>query len=378
MFTHRQGFAHPVAALTAILRSEGSRNRAYHPASIRSFARVDDQKRSPGCITDAFGKVMILHQAFDVEVFKRGLVKLSDKVQARFVKEIQSLPFDFQVLPGKQDNSFLSSIAAFLPARNLTLRGLQAALGLTKQLWILNYLTSRKSGEVFNSNVNSGSLPGSRKPAGLIFFNREDNEPSIGFTFDCTGLDRAFNRTAQADPATTNLREVQLVAFQPEAGLGIAEGTEERLAFEAWETRCCTLFDSLKKSIKGLPQPLQRVLKHLAVDICHIFAHLLDCGKLKGLFVIVDRSAIDLPGITAFLKPGVVKFAANIECLRASGLKLRIHSDFELRRLHLKVISDNYLPNCKRGLRFTLRLKPSRFAGVALNSPPIRGFYGQD
>ncbi len=314
----------------------------HHTPSVCSFARVNRQKGSPGCITDAFGKMMILHHALDIQVFKDCLVKLPHQVQTRFVKEIQSLSLDLQMLLRQQNNGLSPAGASLVrSARNLTLRGLNSALGLTKQLRIFDYFTSRKSGKILNPNINASDISGFREPAGLILFDGEDDEPSIGFALDRAGLDRAFNRAAQADSATTNLRQIQLIAFQPEAGLGIAEGTEECLAFESWKAWCSPMLDTLKEGIKGLPQPLQRVLKHLAVDICYIFAHLLDCGKLKGLFVVVNRSLIDLPGIMAFLKPGVVKLTTDVQALRASGLKLRVHSDFELIRLHLEVVLDN-------------------------------------
>ena len=50
--------------------------------------------------------MMILHQALDVEVFKREVVKLPKQIQTRLVEEIQPLPFDLLMLLGQQLNSF--------------------------------------------------------------------------------------------------------------------------------------------------------------------------------------------------------------------------------------------------------------------------------
>jgi len=76
MLTHAETLADAIPASAAILLSERCGDFHDHATGTFSLARVDGEESPPRRVTDTFGEVMILHQAFDVEVFKDRPVTL--------------------------------------------------------------------------------------------------------------------------------------------------------------------------------------------------------------------------------------------------------------------------------------------------------------
>src|SRR5688572_17851984 len=158
-YTHRKCEFHPCPTGAAILRSEMRRNFPDSTTSVCSFVFEYAQKSSPTRITDAFGEMMIFHQAFDVQVFNPDFIEAFDQVETGFVKEILALTLDLQMLFGEKFYRFTTTGRAFLSTAHLTLCGLQSFLSLTQPFEVLNgRLLGRKSGKVFYTNINTNTF----------------------------------------------------------------------------------------------------------------------------------------------------------------------------------------------------------------------------
>ena len=114
---------------------------------------------------------------------------------------------------------------------------------------------------------------------------------------------------------------MQFVAFETETALRIDKRIKERLALESWVARFLTCLDAAKEVVERLLRSAQNVLKHLTVDGGNVRADGFDAGKLRRLGIVVERDVIDLIGVPALLKAGVIEFTASIERENAGLLK---------------------------------------------------------
>lgn len=141
--------------------------------------------------------MVILHHPLDIQVFYGNYVELPQELQCRFMTKAQALPFDFEILFLQQLHCLLAIFAATFLAGHVALCGFQSLLSLAQMLRVRNRRPSAESSNVFQSYVKADSLPGGGKVGASFAFNTETDVPAIGFTLDCTGLNRVCNRTAQ-------------------------------------------------------------------------------------------------------------------------------------------------------------------------------------
>src|SRR5262245_14009370 len=136
---HCQCLSHPFSTTTTILRRE-RRDHFYQFSSLSlGFAFEDHDELAPARITDAFPQVMVLDHHFDIQVFHNYHPELINQSPRRFVMKVSALPFDFQMLPGQQQDCLLTPLTASLTSRDLALRGLQSPLGNPQMLGIFDY-----------------------------------------------------------------------------------------------------------------------------------------------------------------------------------------------------------------------------------------------
>ena len=130
VFPLRQGFTHSVTAAATFLRCVG---RGNFPDSFRSFFRFRLkclEESSPRGIANAFGKMMIFHHAFYVQVFNGDFIEALQQIQAYLVGKVLALPLHFKMLARQQVYGFTAVHAAFLLARNRALRRFKPSFGL--------------------------------------------------------------------------------------------------------------------------------------------------------------------------------------------------------------------------------------------------------
>jgi len=311
MLAHGERLADSVATTTAILRRERRIDESYHPASIFRFASVDIQKRIPGGVRDTFGEMMILHHPRDVQRFKRKAIELAQQIKRAFVKEIMPLTLYFQVLFGKKFAGFPTIAATkFLP-RDATPGGLQTPFSLSQILRILNLCARRKSSEGFNANIYANTLSSFRNVAATVFFDGKDDVPPIGFALDGAGLNRACNGAREAEAATADLGERQLVALEAKTLLRIGEGIIARLGTKARIAGRLSRFSATEESEKRFVEATQSILSDLAINRRHICVYLPHVSQFAALFGVADALACHAVGISSVLQTGVIQIAAD-------------------------------------------------------------------
>jgi hypothetical protein len=258
--------------------------------------------------------VVILDQPFNIQILYGDLVKFLNQLKARFVKEILALIGNFQMFLCQQADCLATIRARLFFLADFALLNLQLAFCFAKIARIFYTRACRKGGKVFQANIDATCLSRFRNEARLIFFHSEDDKPTVNLSLDGAGLDFAFDFTRQTQTNRANFRKLEFVAFQFESRLRISEGVVSGFLLESGKASFFVAFQaSLKESIKSTTDPSQRVLKHLRMNHCNIFANEFDVRQLILLLLVVNRFSDDLIGINAFAQRGIVKFATTVK-----------------------------------------------------------------
>src|SRR2546423_164639 len=213
MFAHHKRLRDSCAALRTILRSVLRRN--LHDSLTGAFCLACEyaDESSPCRITDRFGKMMILDQPSDVQVFNRYGVIFRQQAIAQLMKEVCALIRNFQMLARQDDSRFVAIRAAPFLLADLALRYLDCSLSLFEKARIVNHLTISKRGEVLNADIQAGGVICLWQGFGGRL-RRENHEPAVRLSLDRAGLDATFKLPTQAEATGTNLTQGQLVAFE--------------------------------------------------------------------------------------------------------------------------------------------------------------------
>jgi hypothetical protein len=116
-----------------------------------------------------------------------------------------------------------------------------------------------------------------------------------------------------------------------EAALGKGETVIARFALKSRIARLLPGGHPPEESFKGMVNPFQHILQHLAMHQRYIWTDFLDFRQLIGLAAIGERYPAHPVGIASFLKPGIIEFTANVEGRREFLLHggTRINSELE-------------------------------------------------
>lgn len=321
MLAYGKRLLYPLATRRAILRSERGGYFPYPSASAFSLADEYLKKSIPRRITYRFGKTMIFHHPFDVQIFNLDVIKLLDNMIGEFVEKVSALVRNLLML-SRQYASHLTTVRAvpFLLA-NLALRYLQRAFRLTQIFRILYCLTSRERREVFKPNVYPHTLASSRNIRRVAFFDSEYHKPAIHLPLEGASLYAACDLTRQAQPDRANFGELKFIAFEFESGLRIGEAVIARFGFEARES-CfiCACFDFPKEVLKSSFAALQDVLQYLRMHLADIGTRCFYSRQFKALVGKTQRFTSHAIGISTLLKGSIVQLAAYLKC----PLKLKL------------------------------------------------------
>src|SRR3990172_2846509 len=216
VLANREGLLHPSSAPAAILRREVGGNSNYSSSGAFSLGFEYVCKSSPACITDTFREMVVFYHPFDIQVFNRNVVKLSNDIQRGFVVKVCTLPLYLLVFLSQNLYRFSSAVTSLVRSSgDSSLSSLHFLLRHSVVARIFNLLTGRKGGEGFKSDINTDRLTGLWNEAGLILFHGEDDIPPIRFSYDRTGFNRPLDLSTQAHSTRADLTQMELVAFQP-------------------------------------------------------------------------------------------------------------------------------------------------------------------
>jgi hypothetical protein len=162
----------------------------------------------------------------------------------------------------------------------------------------------------------------------------EAHIPAVRFLADGHGLRCTLQWAAPAHGNAANLREYQkaIVQCRPIAKLLVGEGVIPMASLEAGIPWLLTGLHSTKEGLESPVRSSEYVLQDLGMYIVVLGPNVLDGRQLRALATTGDTHTTFAPGISAFLKCGVVQFPAAAyderHCLLLfqSGLELVLES----------------------------------------------------
>jgi hypothetical protein len=208
---------HRSAPATA-LRCAAWVNLDIRSTSIFRFVARIGGELLPGGVSNAFRQEVIFQHPCDAQVLENDHAETIDQLPAFLMREVLT-PVGYPLMDASNNHptprSFWSSLRLFAQA---ALRSLQVALIAPKEARVVYRLASRERGKLLKTDIYTNSR--FRHVGGLLtrFFDRKGNKSLAGTTMPkCDGFDSAFDGTVEVDRYLADLREDQLVFFEPRA-----------------------------------------------------------------------------------------------------------------------------------------------------------------
>lgn len=300
---------------------------------LRCSARVNFNQQSPGALSlvrkhvDKVRPSGVVNtfsehsrsQSFDVQIFHGNQSVLVNKFSTQLVMEIGSLATDVDSRSLKNLNRFTSSVRAFLAPRYTPLCDPQSSLPFSIVPWIVYLRSVAHGGKVRQANIDTDS--GRTKGQRLRFYlASEQRVPSSSLAFNSQRFDHAFDGPMHFDSHLPDLGKPEAVSAQCVSDLAKRDAviaTDRAKSWEPW--RALHSLTAPEESLKRLVHTGERVFKYITTYRPHVIPNLSYRGELINLIKSTYRLAFNSPSVPAFLKSGVVKFAAD----RKRGLKGR-------------------------------------------------------
>lgn len=306
------------------LREREFHSRAALAAILRRAIRVDSFHSPAGTFNLALVNCK--------EVFNRKEIKLPDEIKAQFVKEVAPLIGNL-LMKSRNDLSRLVSIrSAALTSRHLPLCDSEPTSRRTKELRVLDLLTSAEGCKVLNTNIDAYGLPSLGNPMREGLVNQQNGEPTISLSFDCDVPNLALDGTRETKANRTEFRERKPVAVQFESAPSICERVISRPGFESRKAGFLSLQTPLKEYVISTTNTAQALFKYHCIEPAQIWALCSNILKLCALRKVIDRLATNPIGVPSLLKGRIIEFAAKIKHL------LELRSNMFRRSLYFELI----------------------------------------
>ncbi len=347
MGAHAQALFDPRSTARAILGREARRHGYDGDTMQPAIIAYPTQEAVPARITDAFGKVMVLDQTSDVQVFKGDQIVRLDERTCRLRGEVFTLPLDLQMLFCQALDSFPAILGALLFLGDTPLQAFEPLFCFPEIARIGNRVAVRVGVECLQAHINAERLVG-----GLVLYLpvclngklhivaiRTLDQPHAldlldGERFNAACADQAYTADTQA------IREDEALAiwFQlPARSLVLHTAIvllEARVALLAWFLRCAVHIEAGYR----LPRPV----------CCCLSSHRIEPGgkgirfcqlRAEGLQVVLAHAASIHPESDGFVADklcdanGLIN-RALLACVRSQLVFEYQHGCLACGRLH--------------------------------------------
>jgi hypothetical protein len=302
MYTVAQGFLdHRPTAATA-LRCSAWVNLDIHPTSIfRIVARIGGQL-SPHCIRNAFRQAVIFDHRCDSQVLEHDNAEAIDQLSAFLMSKVLA-SIGYPLMDTRHNSastcSFCRSLRLFAQA---ALCSFQVTLITPKETWVGNRFARRERGELLKTDIHADCglhYVGNR--CALALHGKSDKPLATPASPQRDGFDPALDGSMQLDQHRADLREDQLVPFEP-CAIPVLRIGHRVVPTKALETRVSGVlfarFGTPKERLECQIDPNLDVLQDLGMHPLECLAFGFPVRK-KGLRIIQAKRFLALfPRIT--------------------------------------------------------------------------------
>lgn len=313
----------PMSTVATVLR--GVCGIDSHDPSTGPFCLVGEKLRElrPSRILDTFCQAVVVNHPVDLEVLDGNYPEAVDDPSALLMSKVAPAVGDSLMDPRDNLPGLLPLWSPVLGFRELPLLPGQVLLVLAEELGSRDGFSGREGGEGEKAYINAYGFIGSRQRDSFRFTGETDEPFAGGSTPNGAGLGRAFQRPMKDDSELADLGELQSVAFEFPANIGLRE-SEAVVALKAPEARVSRLFSSLyssKEGFKGQVNTHSHVLKNLGMDNRKRRPLLFQFWEGVSLGIVVERFLSFFPSCLSLLQEVIVEPTALVQgALKLSGL----------------------------------------------------------
>jgi len=312
--TLTQGHLLPMVAPAAILRRIGRIDFDEGSPSFFRFGGQSIKELRPCCVTDAFGKTMMVNHAVDVQVLHTDHSETINDLSRRLMGEIVSSEGN-PLMNSGDDFAMLATFGcAFCQFGVLTLDRRQRLLFRAEELRVGNLFTGRKRGKGLETHIHA-DLGVKSGQAERLTLHREAHVPFPGTaSVNGTGLDAALDWAVVNHLHRANLGQGHAsVLCEREATLGEGEAIVAITSTEAREAWRLAGFPPTEERLKGEVYAHGDILKDLGMHGIQRGAFLFQDG-IGGLLPIAGQTLTTLlVGCLAVFKQVVIQPATLIK-----------------------------------------------------------------
>lgn len=285
----------------------------YCSASFFRFAEQDVDEGIPRSVSNAFSKVVILQETLSVKIFHSDEVIPFHKVSGNVVGGITALIGDVLMKSLEFQNSFTSTVRAFLSASHFTLKSSELPFRLAQIFGRSKELTIRSSYQIANTHVKTHKCSCWLKEFRDVFHRKAD-VVSISLPFDDSCFDDAVNRAMQPDFDVANMLDIQGFAFDSDAVIvGELHRVKPVTSFESWVSGCFTGFHSTKERPKCFVQSAESALRGTEVGLLVIFVRFSGYLVRSGLLAVGNRFFAFFPGGLSSSKGVIIDMSVRLK-----------------------------------------------------------------
>jgi hypothetical protein len=381
MRTDREGLLHNLSTSIALLTGEPGVHSYDSMSSILSFDSEDIEELSPTSIRNGFGKVMVLYQIRNLEVFYSNMVIVVSVLLCHLKMMVTALALDLQMGLCCAPSSFAFTVTALLASARGALFASERLLRGMIEPWVLYRMPFAIGKERFESDINAdvSMFTGVRIMLGLWlrFTNNQGVPMPIGSQHKMSSLRSPEGGTMHLDLQGTAqlLRDGKMLAVRGKLKVSLIlpqlDGMPTVRLLEAGEayTRDVVLLGS-QKPFEGFRQTIREHLYRTGRDMfpatsfeSHV--HLILGGKCAFFLILLLHRQEHL----------IIEFAR---------LDQASHEQLSLRFIRIETVF-----KCSHTLCFTRCLvncqeaevsplpKPQRRNGPYILLTEVRGFTGR-
>lgn len=346
MLTFRESLGHNRTAARADLGRTVGVDPANQRTSFLGFVRQHKQELRPTGVSHTLAHVAAA-EALDVQVFDSDETVLLHEPSRELVLEIPPLVGNVLVQPSDLAAQLSISTTAPFAASTLALEQGQFLFGLAKPTGVLDHLASGEGSEVSQAHIDPHSRTYLQFDVEVGQLDLENDVPvAQPVTLEDRHLDLASvgDRAMLKEPDETHVLDIESALFEPDPiVVDVADRLEPSSALEAWIAGFLPLFDAPEEGFKSLVETTKGLLERGVVAPGNVGVEGTDRFELIGLVGVADAHAAAFPGVSSFLKSGVVDLAVGLQdaVARQALSFIGVKSELETEQ-HIKILAQMF------------------------------------
>lgn len=337
MLSLGEAFLLPRSATTAILTRVFGVNFHHLPTSFFRFVGQDHQESAPRHACYRTGKDACC-QSFDIQVLYCDQIESFDEIPRSVQMKPLARSNDLQVMNGNPYSRFSLILRSLHLSAHLPLRPCKFLSRILDGARVLNLFAIAQRRKGLNTKINADLRIGNRQGFSPCHFTDQLNIPTANSANHSNKPASAhfFNRSGEANPASANTREGQLVSLDRERITQSTLATKTIVPIFSLEpgiSRRFPILHAAKECGIGLVQAVKRVLLNIAVNRLAFGQLSARTSQLPGLLRKTNTLACVQVVINSLLKRAVIEKAAATESTLTRFKKFRVGANLEFKSL---------------------------------------------